>query len=357
MLTKLASNLLSWYQDHSRDLPWRRTDDPYAIWVSEVMLQQTRVETVIPYYERWMVRFPDLESLAQADRQEILSLWEGLGYYQRAHNLHRTAQVLLAEHGGRFPESPEALMKLPGVGPYISAAISAFAFNHARVALDGNLRRVFSRLLDLKIDPRAPEGKKVVLSQVEEHLPLDRSADYNQALMDLGAMICTPRTPACGRCPLAEFCLAYRRGTQSERPVRAKKGPIPHHVVTAGVLRQDGRVLIGRRPEGGLLGGLWEFPGGKLEEEETLQGCLRRELAEELGIRVRVGDLIDVIEHAYTHFQVSVHAFQCRHQGGNIHPLEHAELRWVAIDQLDEYPMGKVDRVIAQELQSSEANN
>jgi A/G-specific adenine glycosylase len=297
-----------------------------------------------------MNRLPDVESLAKADREQVLTLWEGLGYYQRAHNLHRTAQIIVTEFGGRFPDSPQALMKLPGIGPYISAAISAFAFGFASVAIDGNLRRVFSRILDLEIDPRSPEGRGIISARAEENLPARRSADYNQALMDLGSVICTPRSPSCDSCPLSEFCLAYARSTQSQRPVRAKKGPIPHHIVAAGVLKQDGRVLIGRRPEGGLLGGLWEFPGGKLEADETLAACLRRELAEELAIEANVGEALGVIEHAYTHFRVTVHAFECQAESGHPFPKEHVELRWATLSQLEQYPMGKVDREISRLL-------
>jgi A/G-specific adenine glycosylase len=342
--------LLRWYQEHARELPWRRTTDPYAIWVSEVMLQQTRVETVIPYYERWMVRLPSIQALAQASRQQVLRLWEGLGYYQRAHNLHRAARILVERHEGEFPQSVQELQDLPGVGPYIAAAICAIAFNQDRIALDGNLRRVFSRLLDLKVDPRSPDAREGILQEAAEGLPSGRGSAYNQALMDLGSMICTPRQPACNRCPTSDFCLAFARGTQAERPIRDRGPMTPHHTVTAGVWQRDGQVFIARRPESGLLGGLWEFPGGKCEGDESLEICLQRELMEELGIPVEVGEAIIVVDHAYTHFHVTVHAFSVSSGVRNPKALEHAELRWVDISQLSHFPMGKVDREISRAL-------
>lgn len=347
---EFAPPLLTWYRNHARPLPWRMTTDPYAIWVSEVMLQQTRVETVIPYYGRWMERLPTIRALAGAGRHEVLSLWEGLGYYQRAHNLHRAAGIIVEEYEGRIPDSPQALKRLPGIGPYIASAIRAFAFNRDTVALDGNLRRVFSRLLDLDEDPRAPVSRRLIISQAKQALPSGAGSAYNQALMDLGAMICTPRQPTCDRCPVSHFCRAFAQGTQEERPVRAKKARIPHHTVTAGVLERDGRVLIARRPESGLLGGLWEFPGGKVEGKERLAACLRRELIEELGITADVGDKIGLVEHAYTHFRVSVHAFACRAGSREPRAMEHTELRWVTVPELTDFPMGKVDREISRIL-------
>jgi A/G-specific adenine glycosylase len=347
---KFGAALIAWYRDHARDLPWRKTTDPYAIWISEVMLQQTHVETVIPYYQRWMERFPGVQILADASRKEVLSLWEGLGYYQRARNLHRAARTLAREYGGEFPNSAQDIRDLPGIGPYIAAAIGAFAFNRGTVALDGNLRRVFSRILDLDVDPRAPCARDEIIRQARLALPSGQGSAYNQALMDLGAMICTPRQPDCDGCPVSSFCLAFAHRTQAERPIRHTRRTIPHHIVTAGVLQQDGQVLIARRPEGGLLGGLWEFPGGKLEGDESLEACLRRELREELGITVEVGAAITVVEHAYTHFRVTVHAFECSVGACKPSAMQHTELRWMDIPQLAAFPMGKVDRQIARVL-------
>ncbi len=347
MASTVAQALLSWYAENARDLPWRRQRDPYAVWVSEVMLQQTRAETVVPYYLRWMDRFPTMEDLAEASRDEVLGMWEGLGYYRRAHNLHQAAQILVDEHDGELPDKVDELRDLPGIGPYTAAAIAAIAFNRDVIAIDGNLRRVLSRLIDLTIDPRSPGGDRRLRSWALRECPSGQSSIFNQALMDLGATVCIPRTPNCDACPLVRFCLAFRRGVQDTRPVRSPRKQIPHITVTAAVLRDRGRVLIARRPEGVLLGGLWEFPGGRLEPQETLEACLRREIGEELGIEIEVGAKLGAFDHAYTHFRVTVHAFECMQIGGEPQALEHTEIRWVSPERLGEYPMGKIDRAIA----------
>ena len=347
MVTRLASALLAWYAENQRDLPWRRTRDPYAILISEVMLQQTRVETVLPYYRRWLRRFPTVEHLARARPQSVLAAWEGLGYYRRALQLRRTAELLVRDYGGRLPRSVKGLRQLPGVGPYTAAAVAAFAFDADLIALDGNLQRVLARLIDLPVDPRTPQGETRLLRYARLHLPRGKASAFNQALMDLGAQVCLPRRPRCDECPLRRMCRARMRGVQEARPVRAGKAPAPQRIATAGVIRQRGRVLIGRRPEGVLLGGLWEFPGGKCWRSETAAACLRRELREELGIEVEVGTSLGIFRHAYTHFHVTMHAFECRLRRGRPRANEHTALRWVTPGRLAAYPMGRVARRIA----------
>ena len=345
-----AAALLAWYKRHARRLPWRGHPDPYAVWISEVMLQQTRVETVVPYFETWMRRFPDVQALAGASMQEVMRAWEGLGYYRRAVNLHRAARQILAGGGDRWPQTVSEWRSLPGIGDYTAAAIAALAFGQDEIALDGNLRRVLARWMDLPIDVRSAQGEKQLLAAARSLLPAGKAAAFNQALMDLGAAICTPRAPACALCPLSSGCLARRRGTQGQRPVRAGRARVPHRIVAAAVLRRSGRVLIARRPEGGLLGGLWEFPGGKREPGESLQACLRRELREELGIRAEVGESLGAFDHAYSHFSVTVHAFACKLMGGVPKALEHTRIAWIAPGRLSAYPMGKIDRAIARRL-------
>jgi A/G-specific adenine glycosylase len=350
MSTNLAQALMAWYAQHARARPWRHTKDPYAVWVSEVMLQQTRVETVIPYYERWMARLPTVEALAKASRDQVLGLWEGLGYYRRAHHLHQAARQVVDQHQGRLPDTTAQLQALPGVGRYTAAAIAAIAFGDDEIALDGNLRRVLSRLFDLDIDPRSPEGERRLLAEARKILPPGKAAIFNQALMDLSAALCTPREPSCHACPLSTYCLAWARNLQADRPVRGKRRTQPHHQVASGVVRQRDKVLIGRRPQGGLLGGLWEFPGGRLEPGETPEECLRRELREELAIEVQVGASIGIYNHAYTHFRITLHAFECRLKDGQPMPRFHSELRWAEVDRLGAFPMGKIHRTIAQRL-------
>jgi A/G-specific adenine glycosylase len=349
----LAARLLDWYAANARTLPWRDHPDPYAVWVSEIMLQQTRVETVIPYFRRWMARFPSVFRLAAAPRQEVLALWEGLGYYARARNLHRTAQILVREHGGELPRTAAELAKLPGIGRYTAAAIASIAFGEDVAALDGNIRRVLSRVFNVAEPARSPAGERRLWALAQEHLPAGRAGDYNQALMDLGSLVCTPKSPSCAACPLADLCEARRLNLQEERPLKMPKKTLPHHTVVAAVIRRDGQVFIAQRPADGLLGGLWEFPGGKTEPGETLPEALRRELREELAIDVEVGAPFGVYRHTFTHFKVTLHAFVCRLANGSEPiPREHSDIRWVTPAQLADFPMGKIDRQIAEKLAS-----
>lgn len=350
----LANPLLTWYNSHARSLPWRGTTDPYAIWVSEIMLQQTRVETVVPYYERWMERFPTIHSLALASQQDVLTVWEGLGYYSRARNLHRAAQIVQDSLGGKIPSDRKSLLRLPGIGRYTAGAIASIAFGLDEPTLDGNIRRVLARLFDVDIPARSPAGERLLWTLAGSHLPAGRAGDFNQALMDLGATVCLPALPSCTLCPLAEFCLARRRGVQHQRPVLAPRPRLPHHTVSAAVILRAGKVLITQRPANGLLGGLWEFPGGKLESGEELDACLQREICEELGVPVSVKHRLGTYSHAYTHFKVTVHAFFCDLvQDAQPTALQVADLRWCSLSSLEKFPMGKVDRQIARDLQAS----
>lgn len=356
----ISKRLLRWYAQHARVLPWRGSKEPYAVWVSEIMLQQTRVETVVPYYDRWMARFPSLQSLASADQQEVLALWEGLGYYSRARNLHRAAQIIQEKLSGVFPSDQAGLEKLPGVGRYTAAAIASIAFGADSPALDGNIRRVYSRCFNVTEPARSPEGERLLWKLAQQQLPTGQAGDFNQALMDLGALVCLPRSPQCPSCPLADLCQARALGVQAERPVTSAKPVAPHYQVAAAIILQNGppargngstmEVLLARRPQQGLLGGLWEYPGGKQQEGEDLPACLQREIIEELGVSVRVGAEYGVYRHAYTHFKVTLHAFVCEIVSGEAQPIQPSELRWTPLQELGSFPMGKIDRLISQQL-------
>jgi A/G-specific adenine glycosylase len=317
------------------------------------MLQQTRVETVIPYFERWIKRFPSIEALANASLQDVLAAWEGLGYYGRARNLHQAAQQVVRDYHGKLPSEKRLLQSLPGVGRYTAGAIASMAFGQDEPALDGNIRRALARYFNVSEDARSSAGEKKLWSLASENLPEGRAGDYNQALMDLGAMICTPKSPDCAHCPLSGNCQARALGIQERRPVLLPKPPIPHHIVTAAVISRGAQVLIARRPLHGLLGGMWEFPGGKRQEAEDLKVCLMREIREELGVEIETGSQIGVFRHAYTHFRVTLYAYECRLVDGEPRPLQVAELRWVKPEKLSDYPMGKIDRQISQTLVSS----
>jgi A/G-specific adenine glycosylase len=348
-LAAIGQRLLDWYKSHRRDLPWRRTQDPYAIWVAEIMLQQTRVDTVIPYYERFLTLFPSLESLAAASVDEVLKAWEGLGYYARARNLHAAACQVVQELGGHLPPSAEGLIRLPGVGRYTAGAIASIAFGQDVVALDGNLRRVLCRIFAIDDDPGRPSTQRRLEELGLAMLSPGSAGDLNQSLMDLGTSICTPTNPRCLICPLMNLCQAQQEGIQDELPIRATRTHRPHRDVTAGVIwNGKGRFLITQRPLDGMLGGLWEFPGGKRRPGEGLLACLHREIGEELAIEIEIGGLLCTVEHAFTHFQMTLYAYECRWLRGKPQCLGCKDLRWVILDELEAFAFPVADqRVIA----------
>ena len=350
MTSRISTRLLKWYRQHGRTLPWRGHPDPYAVWVSEIMLQQTRVETVISYFQKWMHLFPTVRDLAKASEQDVLNAWEGLGYYSRARNLHKAAQIVTEKYNGELPRDLSELRKLPGIGRYTVGAIASMAFNMDESTLDGNLRRVFARLFDVGEPADAPAGEKTLWDLAAENLPKGQAGDYNQALMDLGATICLPKNPRCLLCPLMEDCQSRINGTQEQRPVLKPKKVTPQYVHAAGViLRPIGNppreeVLLSKRPSKGLLGGMWEFPNGRVDGNPAKE--LESALETEYRLKIQKGEALGIVKHAYTHFRVTVHAFRCE----LISMSEIKRLKWVEIDELEEYPMGKVDRQIARML-------
>jgi A/G-specific adenine glycosylase len=343
-LRAIGKRIVAWYEQHGRDLPWRRTRDPYAIWVSEVMLQQTRVETVLPYYARFLAQFPTVELLAAAPLDSVLKAWQGLGYYARARNLHRAAQHVVAELGGRLPSSPEALRQLPGVGAYTSSALASIAFGKDTVALDGNLLRVLCRLFAVDDDPGRPRIRRELERLALAMQPPGRAGEFNQAMMDHGATVCQPAKPRCPICPLTSACHAKAEGIQNELPIRATRTHRPHRDVTAGVIEDgNGRLLITQRPLDGLLGGLWEFPGGKRRPGEDLPTCLHREIDEELGIEISIGDQLCKIDRSFTHFHMTLYAFGCVWLRGTPQCLGCTALRWATLDELDDFAFPAAD--------------
>jgi A/G-specific adenine glycosylase len=346
---QLRQTLLDWYAASGRVLPWRLVRDPYSIWVSEIMLQQTQVKTVIPYYERWLAEFPTIAALAAAEQQQVLKLWQGLGYYARARNLHRAAQELVQKHDGKFPRDPAVVMALPGIGKTTAGGILSAAFNQPLPILDGNVKRVLVRLLALEVVPN--RAVKQLWQVSDALLDPQQPRDFNQALMDLGATICTPKNPACLLCPWITHCLAYKLNMQTDLPLSQERSPLPHKQIGVAVIWNDrGEILIDRRPQSGLLGGLWEFPGGKIEPGETVEDCIKREIQEELGIEIEVGDHLITIDHTYTHFRVTLNVHHCRYLGGEPQPIECDEIRWVTLSELDEFPFPKANVQIIEAL-------
>ena len=348
--------LLAWYDANGRDFPWRGDISPYHTWVSEVMLQQTQAATVLPYYLRFIERFPTVQALAAADVDEVLKLWEGLGYYRRAHNLHRAARIIAEQHGGELPRDEKALLALPGIGRYTAGAIRSIAFAEPAPVLDGNVKRVLARLDDISASIDERETEKQLWARAAELVPTDRPGDFNQAMMELGATLCLPADPQCAVCPVAAFCQARANGTQDRRPVRTPKQRIPHYDVAAGVVwhaSDPDRFLIAQRPAEGMLGGLWEFPGGKQEPGEQLPQTLARELQEELAIEVAVGEKFAAIKHAFTHFRITLHAFHARHLAGEPQRIGVDDWRWVTLEELDAFAFAKTDRQIIEALRSN----
>lgn len=361
----LAARLVAWHAAHQRVLPWRAASAgaraAYPVWISEIMLQQTRVETVESYFQRWMERFPTVEALAAADLQEVLKAWEGLGYYARARNLHQAAQEIVARYGGVLPADRKALLALPGIGEYTVGAILSIAYNQPEPILDGNVKRVLARLCDIE----EPINTPAVLHRLwglaralVEAAPTGAAGACNEALMELGATICTPQNPRCLLCPLVDACRAAAKGTQRARPVMPPRKQTPHYDVAAGVIWAGepyrSQLLLAQRPPQGMLGGLWEFPGGKLEASDAdLPACLRREIDEELGITIEVGDRLTTVRHAYTHFRITLHAFHARHIAGAPQAISCQDWRWVDVDDLTVFPLPVTDQKIVAALQAT----
>jgi A/G-specific adenine glycosylase len=349
---EIRSALLRWFAAGARDLPWRRTRDPYAVWVSEIMLQQTRVQAVVPFYTRFLGRFPTVEKLARAPLDAVLKSWEGLGYYSRARNLHVAAKMIVARCGGQLPDTADGLRTLPGIGRYTAGAIASIAFGRREPLVDGNVARVLCRLFRIHGNPQKPRVQKTLWSLAKDLLPPRKVGQFNQALMELGSEICVPRHPRCNDCSVSRFCEARKHGEQDRLPTRVAKKRLPSYTVAVGVIHRAGRILIDKRNPEGLLGGLWEFPGGKQRPGESLETALRREVREELAIAIRIERPLTVVEHTYSHFHVRIHAFECTYLSGTPRCLACAAFKWVRLADLGRYAFPAANRKIIQALRA-----
>jgi A/G-specific adenine glycosylase len=335
--------LLDWYECHRRRLPWRETRDPYRIWLSEVMLQQTQVQTALPYYQRFLRQLPTLRRLARADLHTVLKLWEGLGYYARARNLHRAAGRLVAGGNGRVPDGWEEFRALPGVGDYIAAAVLSIAFDRPHAAVDGNVMRVLARLRRIAVPINQSSLRKIFQAEADRLLDRRRPGDFNQAMMELGALVCTPASPNCAVCPVAGGCAAKRDGAVDHYPRRIASRPLPEERIAVGVVFKNDRMLITRRAPQGRLGGLWEFPGGKLRKGERPEAACMREIKEEVNLDVVVEEPLAQVRHAYSHLRVRLHVFACRFAAGRVRlngPVDH---RWIRIAEIDRFAFPKAN--------------
>jgi A/G-specific adenine glycosylase len=336
----LRARLIAWYRVHQRDLPWRRSRDPYAIWISESMLQQTRVETVTPYFERFLGRFPDVASLARADLDEVLGLWTGLGYYSRARNLHRAARQLVLRHAGRLPDDPLELRALPGIGRYTAGAVASIAFDRPEPIVDGNVARVLARLHGIRDEIGSATARRRLWQEAASLVAGPDPGTLNQALMELGATLCTPRRPRCDACPVARGCQARRAGDPESLPHKARRARARPVEAVAGLVRRRGRTLAVRRPEQGLLAGMWELPGGDLEAGEPPRDAIERLLLERVGLRVADAALLGCVEHVFTHLRLRLHVFRCVNVTGRVRLRPVAEHRWLAESELRALPQG-----------------
>jgi A/G-specific adenine glycosylase len=340
--SNLRRLLLTWYRANKRSMPWRDTRDPYSIWISEAMLQQTRVETVIPYWERFIEKFPDVHTLATADADDVLGAWAGLGYYSRARNLQAAARVIETEHGGRLPDEVETLMSLPGIGRYTAGAVASIAFDRPAPVLDGNVKRVLTRLLGIREDIAKPNVVERLWREAEALVQGRDPGDLNQAMMELGATLCTPGATHCGKCPLVAHCDAHRSGDAKQLPIKArKKKPRRVEAVAALVLRR-GRALVVKRPSRGLLAGLWDLPGAELSAGTEPSGTLRDALSDRVGLTVADVSHVGSVEHIFTHRHLTLHVFRCTGTRGRTRITGFDAHQWVSQSAISDLPHAAV---------------
>jgi A/G-specific adenine glycosylase len=350
--------LLDWYRANKRAMPWRETRDPYAIWISEAMLQQTRVETVIPYWERFLERFPDVHALATADPDEVLGAWAGLGYYSRARNLQAAARVIDRQHGGKLPNDAETLQTLPGIGRYTAGAVASIAFDRPEPVLDGNVKRVLARLLGIRADIGQPETIERLWQEAGALARGPHPGDLNQALMELGATVCTPRAPRCESCPVSQSCDAWAKGDTESLPIKARKKPARKVEAVAALVVRRGKALAVRRPSRGLLGGLWDLPGGDLATGETPRAGLTRALRERAGLEISRASAIGTVEHVFTHRRLTLHVYRANTSTNRIRLDGFEGHKWLAPRAIADLPHASVtakalDLLIAPAAKSS----
>ncbi len=344
--------LLCWFTENQRDLPWRMTYDPYQVWISEIMGQQTQMDRVVEYFRRWMELFPDVAAVAAATQQQILKVWEGLGYYSRARNIHQTAKILVEQHGGVMPRDKKVLLSLPGIGPYTASAILSIAYNRSVSLLDANVSRLFVRLLNLSLPVKQAQAGKILQKMAEELLLPGQARQFNQALMEFGALICKPKVPQCHTCPLTKYCQAYCAGTVADRPVVLAKKSTIDVVMVGAIIVRGGKVYIQQRMASDVWGGLWEFPGGRIKAGETPEQAVYREVCEETQLLITRVRPYAIVVHHYTRYRVTLHGFVCRLFDPVALPVLHTatQYAWVPLAKIAEYPFSAGHRQLVHRL-------
>jgi A/G-specific adenine glycosylase len=346
-IANIQKQLLQWYRENGRDLPWRKSKDPYAIWVSEIMLQQTQVATVIPYYKKFLKSFPTIHHLAKADLSKVLKVWEGLGYYSRARNLHRASRIVSDHYDGEIPGQLNELRALPGIGRYTAGAILSIAFNKEAPVLDGNVKRVISRLVAVSDNLAKGKTEARLWHLSESLIPKGHASSFNQGLMDLGAVLCTPKEPQCSRCPLCRLCKGNASGHPERFPTKTLRKKIPRIEAVSAVIQEDGKVLLQQRPTEGLLGGLWEFPNWPIEEKQRSRARLRLRLRnyikKEIALNVEVKEPVGTFQQTYSHFRLTLHTYYCQSRDAK-------KGKWVPVGKLRLFPMSRIHRRIAEKL-------
>mgnify|MGYP001189299984 CR=1 FL=1 len=342
MQIKFTNHLLHWYSNNKRALPFRKTNDPYKIWVSEVMLQQTQIKTVIPFYNRWVKEYPTLKSAANANLDKLLKIWEGLGYYGRCRNFHKALKIVEQKYKGEIPNELDEFLTLPGVGQYTAGAVLSIAYQKCIPAIDGNVIRVMARILGIK--NLTAKNQRRLKSNVQKLIPITKPGNFNQGLMELGALVCTSIRPSCEICPLSNFCKAYKYKEPELYPLKKKKKVNPHYIVVAGIIWRDDKFFIQKRDQNAMLGGLWEFPGGKVENGESLKAALSREIKEECNIVPIIKKKVGFVKHSYSHFSISLHCFHCIENDESINQSNGRT--WITMNEIDSFAFPKANHKI-----------
>ena len=339
-----TKDLMKWYYENKRDLPWRNTTNFYNVWLSEIMLQQTQVKTVVPYYNKWIKKHKNIKSVSKSTEDGVLKLWENLGYYSRARNFHKACQIIIKKNLDVYNISINAFQDLPGVGEYTAAAVYSIVRNQIVPVIDGNVKRVVSRLLRLDKTPEKyhKKIKTYLVNQIDHNKP----GDFNQAIMELGALVCVPKRPKCLICPISKYCLGHKKNDAEHYPIRKNRKIIPNYHIVVGIIWKDNKIIITKRKPNQLLGGLWEFPGGKMKKNEFPEECIKREIKEEININIEINNYLGQIKHRYSHFSIILNAYECNYNSGRIKAIECTDVKLIKLDELNKFAFPKANHKI-----------